>query len=172
MSTVSIKVNESKLMQNLGYAFSNSTTVLSETMQNSRRSGADEIRFYFEENENVLTIIDNGNGIIDMQKLLSLADSGWSDEIVKKDRPFGMGWFSVLYASPHIRVESMGQAIDFYSEDALAFSQIEVKSINHGFVGTILELKGFKLGSGIQNVSSLLEAVLENTLKVFQFVSI
>ena len=60
MSTVSIKVNESKLMQNLGYAFSNSTTVLSETMQNSRRSGADEIRFYFEENENVLTIIDNG----------------------------------------------------------------------------------------------------------------
>lgn len=167
MSTVSIKVNESKLMQNLGYAFSNSTTVLSETMQNSRRSGADEIRFYFEENENVLTIIDNGNGIIDMQKLLSLADSGWSDEIVKKDRPFGMGWFSVLYASPHIRVESMGQAIDFYSEDALAFSQIEVKSINHGFVGTILELKGFKLGSGIQNVSSLLEAVLEKYAKGF-----
>ncbi len=167
MSTVSIKINESKLMQNLGYAFSNSTTVLSETMQNARRSGASEIRFFFDDKQNLLTIIDNGSGVADMQKLLSLADSGWPDEVVKKDRPFGMGWFSVLFSVPQIRVESMGQAIDFYSKDALAFSQIEVQSINHGFVGTILELKGFKLGSGIQNVSSLLEAVLKKYAKGF-----
>lgn len=161
MSTVSIEINESKLMQNLGYAFSNSTTVLSETMQNSRRSGATEIRFYFRKGENnLLTIIDNGCGIADMQKLLALADSGWSDEIVKNDRPFGMGWFSTIYASTRVRVSSMGSEIDFYSEDVLAFAHIDVKSINHGFVGTIMELHGFKLGDGILDVFPLLEKAL------------
>jgi len=167
--TVSININESKLMQNLGYAFSNSSTVLSETMQNSRRSGADEVRFFFDEAdlEQTLTIIDNGSGIADMQKLLTLAESGWGDDITKTDHPFGMGWFSVIYAATRIQVLSLGQSIDFESKEILDFAEIEVKPIDYNVAGTKMTLSGFKLGNGIESVFSALEREIKRYAEGF-----
>ena len=160
MSTVSIEINESNLIKNLGYAFSNSTTVLSEMMQNSRRSGATHIKSIYKDDEGILTVIDDGGGIDDMQKLLSLADSGWSEEVVENDHPFGMGWFSVIYSSSHIRVSSMGSEIEFDTKDVLSFGEVEVKTISKGHVGTVMELHGFTLGDGMKSVETLLKDAL------------
>lgn len=59
-------------------------------MQNSRRAGATELRFLVTEDpqdrtRSIVHIADDGSGILDRDKLLYVAESGWDAHVVEKE---------------------------------------------------------------------------------------
>lgn len=74
------------------------TDILNELLQNARRAGAEQIRIDTEQDAGGsfhLTIQDDGSGIEDPTKLLTLGSSGWDSEIQGREDPAGMGVFSL-----------------------------------------------------------------------------
>ena len=74
------------------------TDILNELLQNARRAGAEQIRIDYEPGADGsidLTIQDDGSGIEDPAKLLTLGSSGWDSEIQGREDPAGMGVFSL-----------------------------------------------------------------------------
>jgi len=62
-----------------------------EILQNARRAGATHVNII---NKNgFVTVCDNGSGIEDFSKLLSLGDSDWDDAMEKAEDPAGVGVF-------------------------------------------------------------------------------
>lgn len=80
--------------------------VLHELIQNGRRAGAKAIyvALYNLPEGPALSVYDDGQGIDDPAKLLTLGDSGWQDEIQHRENPAGMGVFSL--AGRDVRVRS------------------------------------------------------------------
>ena len=137
-------VNEARFLEHMRTLFSTSTTVLAECLQNGRRAGASQIDFDFDEATTTLSITDNGCGVADFRTLITVAESGWSEETMISEKPFGIGFFSVSFAAETIVVESRGKKISFSSEDLIAKRQIAVESSS--FIGgTRISLIGCKL---------------------------
>ena len=126
-SSIVSSVNESRFLEHLRTLFSTSTTVLAECLQNGRRAGASQIDFDYDVSTSTLTITDNGCGIADFRALITVAESGWSEETMVSEKPFGIGFFSVSFAAETILVESRGRKIEFSSEDLIAKRQIAVQ---------------------------------------------
>lgn len=120
-------VNEGRFLEHLRTLFSTSTTVLAECLQNGRRAGASQINFDYDASTSTLSITDNGCGIADFRALVTVAESGWSEETMASEKPFGIGFFSVSFAAETIVVESRGRQISFSSEDLIAKRQIAVQ---------------------------------------------
>ena len=138
-------VNEARFLEHMRTLFSTSTTVLAECLQNGRRAGASQIDFDYDVASSTLTITDNGCGVADFRTLITVAESGWSEEMMASEKPFGIGFFSVSFAAETIVVESRGKKISFSSEDLIAKRQIAVESSS--FIGgTRISLIGCKLG--------------------------
>jgi len=80
--------------------------VLIEAIQNGRRAGATRIDIDRIETDSglMLRIRDDGRGIADPAKFLSLGDSGWDDDVVRSEDPAGMGVFCL--AGRHVIVRS------------------------------------------------------------------
>src|SRR6476620_10551678 len=112
MNAVSLQVNVPNLVRNMRFSFTNSVNVLSELMQNARRAGATLVQFFYSE-DGTLVVVDNGKGIDDFQKLLTLSESGWDAETVVREHAFGKGFFSALHSGKHVTVESRGRRIAF-----------------------------------------------------------
>ncbi|WP_172600122.1 ATP-binding protein [Sulfuricystis multivorans] len=143
-NSITSGVNESRFLEHLKTLFSTSTTVLAECLQNGRRAGASSIVFDYDVSESSLTITDNGCGIADFRALITVAESGWSQETMDSERPFGIGFFSVCFAAESVRVESKGKQIQFSSEDLIAKRKIAVEPSS--FIGgTRITLHGCKL---------------------------
>lgn len=83
--------------------------VLHELFQNGRRAGAKAIyvAVYNLPEGPALSIYDDGRGIDDPAKLLTLGDSGWKADILDREDPAGMGVFSL--AGRDVRVRSWSQ---------------------------------------------------------------
>jgi len=62
-----------------------------EILQNSRRAGATAVNVV--NKDGFVTVSDNGSGIDDFSKLLSLGDSDWDDAMEKAEDPAGVGVF-------------------------------------------------------------------------------
>ena len=79
---------------------------LIEAIQNARRAGAKRIDISRIESDRgpVLRIRDDGCGIADPVKFLTLGDSGWDETIARSEDPAGMGVFSL--AGRHVTVRS------------------------------------------------------------------
>lgn len=138
-------VNESRFLGHLRTLFSTSTTVLAECLQNGRRAGASQIDFDYDDLTSTLSITDNGSGIADFRALVTVAESGWSEETMTTEKPFGIGFFSVSFAAEEVIVESRGRQIVFSSEDLIAKRQIRVQPSS--FIGgTRISLIKCKLG--------------------------
>tara|TARA_R110000787_G_scaffold282863_2_gene395060 strand:+ start:8926 stop:10836 length:1911 start_codon:yes stop_codon:yes gene_type:complete len=77
-----------------------------EIIQNSRRAGATHIDITRIEGDRgpVLRIRDDGCGIADPAKFLTLGDSGWDERIARSEDSAGMGVFSL--AGRHVLVRS------------------------------------------------------------------
>ncbi len=62
-----------------------------EILQNSRRAGATHVKII--NKDGYIKVCDNGSGIDDFSKLLSLGDSDWDDAMEKAEDPAGVGVF-------------------------------------------------------------------------------
>jgi hypothetical protein len=113
MNEVKLKVNEHALIRHLKLGFTSQTTVLGELMQNARRVRATFVAFDYDEAKACLTVTDDGLGIENLQRLVTVAESGWDAETVAREHPFGMGFLAAVYGSQHITVESCGQHLSF-----------------------------------------------------------
>ncbi|AOH85563.1 hypothetical protein AWL63_18115 [Sphingomonas panacis] len=95
------------------------TDVLSEMLQNSRRAGATDVEIdlaQFDEKP-TLIISDNGWGIDDPANIVTLGQSGWNDDLARREDPAGMGIFSL--AGRRVRIRS-------FSRDAGRGWQVEI----------------------------------------------
>lgn len=91
--------------------FNNSATdVLSELLQNARRAGASRVAIDVasDDGRSLLVIRDNGSGIDDPAKLVTLGESGWNGTIAHREDPAGMGVFSL--AGRHVEIRSRAKA--------------------------------------------------------------
>jgi hypothetical protein len=142
---VKIAVSESGLIKNLKSVFSTDKTFVREIMQNARRSGATELHMTV--TKNAVVFRDNGCGIDDFQKLLTLADSGWDGDDVVNEKPFGMGFFSALFAGEEVTVLSKGKMLKIDTASAASFEDLHVVVDPRGNVDgthiTILKKDGF-----------------------------
>lgn len=106
--TIRASVSQS-LLGRVTRIFNNSSgDVLSELLQNSRRAGATrvEIDIVDIDDRSVLVIRDDGSGIDDPAKILTLGDSGWDADLAKREDPAGMGVFSLAGRYVEIRSRS------------------------------------------------------------------
>jgi len=71
-----------------------------EILQNARRAGATEVRITNEENR--VTVRDNGRGIDDFSKLLDLGNSDWDQGVEAAEDPAGVGVFCLAPREVHI----------------------------------------------------------------------
>ncbi len=105
-TTIKTTVGQS-LITKIGRFFNGSVSdCLAEAIQNSRRAGATRIDIArIEKNDRlVLRIRDDGRGIAEPAKFLTLGDSGWNEDIARSEDPAGMGVFSL--AGRHVTVRS------------------------------------------------------------------
>ncbi|WP_380926257.1 ATP-binding protein [Sphingomonas leidyi] len=105
-ATIKTTVGQS-LITKIGRFFNGTVSdCLTETIQNSRRAGATHIEIAkIEKNDRpVLLIRDDGRGIAEPAKFLTLGDSGWSEAVARSEDPAGMGVFSL--AGRHVTVRS------------------------------------------------------------------
>lgn len=105
-STIKTTVGQS-LITKIGRFFNGSVSdCLTETIQNSRRAGATQIEIARIEKDDrpTLLIRDDGRGIAEPTKFLTLGDSGWNEAIARSEDPAGMGVFSL--AGRHVTVRS------------------------------------------------------------------
>lgn len=84
--------------------------VLNEILQNCRRAGATRVDIDSFElaDRQVLVIRDDGTGIDDPAKLMTLGDSGWDSTIADREDPAGMGVFSL--AGHRVEIHSFSPA--------------------------------------------------------------
>lgn len=141
MQTVKLKVNDTNLIQNLRYAFVDKEVFVAELMQNARRAGATFVEFQWDQEERVLSVHDNGEGLKDPQNILTIAESGWSEETKAHEQPFGMGFMSAIYQADHVTIESCGARLHFKTEDAIGFQPISVVDCDTN-EGTVIKLRG------------------------------
>lgn len=150
--SVSLTVNTKRFVERiLGKLFEHPGRAFSEAMQNSRRAGATEIRFLVtpdpeDRAKSVVHIADDGSGILDWGKLLSVAESGWDDAVVEKEDAFGIGFAALLFSCRKLVVRSRGHELSLNRADAvkgvrfaLAESKLAPKT------GTLIRLEGCML---------------------------
>ncbi|MBT42553.1 MAG: hypothetical protein CMF12_08520 [Idiomarina sp.] len=126
-----LQVNEAGLIANLKNVFSDRSKVITEMLQNARRAGASQIRIFTKStptdtNPDAFSFIveDDGCGVSDFQNLLTVAESGWSQNVTASDMPFGMGCAAMLFAADSITVESRGQVVNWDVDSLLSCSDV------------------------------------------------
>ncbi|CAB3754555.1 ATP-binding protein [Paraburkholderia humisilvae] len=153
-SNVRVAVNQENLVKNLKFAFSNFSSFIAELMQNSRRAGATKVELTLE--GKTLTVVDDGHGIADFQKLFTIAESGWDNKTRSLESPFGIGFTSALFACSHLRVESCGQLLDAPTRALLDMHDMTVVS---GTVTTGTKLTLADLTFDETRIKSALEVI-------------
>ena len=134
------------LLNALSKAFTNTTTFIGELLQNARRAGATLIHLNI--GEGSLEITDNGLGIADFGALLSVAISGWDEEVRETDSPYGMGFFAAIFAAKRIEVESRGARVQATTADILALNNIPVEPVGQARSITRIRLEGIDKDMG------------------------
>ena len=144
---IQVRINEEGALRNQRFAFSNRFTLVSELLQNARRAGATCIEIHHDATAQVLSVHDNGRGLDDFQKLLSLHESGWDESTCVEEQPFGVGFSKCLYAATRCVVASGRQRVDIDTTAALSKTWIEVELIDEttAVAGTQVDLFGVDL---------------------------
>jgi hypothetical protein len=140
---VRASINEKAFFASMKHMFASSFSILSEVMQNSRRAGATFVGFDLDEKLKSLTVTDDGCGIEDFGALVTLCESGWDEHTMLKDQPFGMGFFSVLFACDIVCVRSNGKQVTMSKDDIINKRAMHIEEDKRPVLkGTIIELKG------------------------------
>ena len=144
---IQVRINEEGALRNQRFAFSNRFTLISELLQNARRAGATCIEIHHDAAARLLSVHDNGRGLDDFQKLLSLHESGWDESTCVEEQPFGVGFSKCLYAATRCVVASGHQRVDIDTAAALSKAWIEVEQVDEAtaVAGTQVDLYGVDL---------------------------
>lgn len=143
-NAVSLKINEQSLIKNLSRAFSNAFSVVMELLQNGRRAGATQIIIKTEcvDGLHNLSVWDNGSGVENFQALLTVAESGWDEAIVRSEHAYGMGFLSALFAAKKVICYSKGRKLVLDTASMLSMNDAHVEDSNELESGTRVDLFG------------------------------
>lgn len=156
---VALAVNQSNLIRALRDFFTNSRLTFStEALQNARRAGATKVSIetYESEGKKCFRIQDDGCGITDWQKLLTVAESGWDEQVMHQDSPYGIGFLSLLFAAERCRVASNGKELNFACDTALDMKDLHIEPVSDIKTGTVVELIGLKKGLDEHNLKKVM----------------
>lgn len=84
--------------------FTDPYAFIEEALQNAQRAKATEVRITTGEDE--IVISDNGNGLTDPESLFTMSKTGWDEDTVNDQSPFGLGFFSCVALADVVRVDS------------------------------------------------------------------
>lgn len=113
-NTIETKTDIGRLLSNIKATFSGTGTYIREALQNARRAGATRVEITAEaisDTECRIIFKDDGKGVDDFSALLSLAATGWDEATVAEESPFGMGFFSLIFAANQFVVSSGSQCV-------------------------------------------------------------
>jgi hypothetical protein len=157
MESIKVRVNAAKLLASLRYAFTNRYTVVTELMQNARRAGATYVAIDYDAGAQALGVRDDGVGVADWQKLVSVGESGWDAATVRDEHAFGVGFMKSLYSARRCSVRSRDRMIAFDTASALQQAEIEVRTVEP-IGGTIVRLEGVALADLARRMEALASA--------------
>lgn len=111
-TTIHTAVGESIIGKVSRWFNGGASDVLTELLQNARRAGATKVHIdqLTEDGQDIVVVRDDGKGIDDPATLLTLGDSGWQEDIARREDPAGMGMFSL--AGRQITVRSWSPTAD------------------------------------------------------------
>lgn len=154
-----IQINEQNLMRNLSAVFSDNTRFVAELLQNARRAGASRVIIANHPKgseykgkplpHQMIEFVDDGVGIQDFNKLLTVADSGWEESINNAEHPYGMGFLSTIFACEKMEVESKGTIMKFDCADLIngGEAKLEDYPMNNGarfvLINPKIDMKAF-----------------------------
>lgn len=157
-----LSVNQQATIQNFSSVMTNKTKVISELIQNARRSGSTLIDITVKPLDDhslcELTIKDDGCGIDDFEKLFVMSESGWSEKVSNTEGSFGLGFFSTLFACSSIYIESNGKAISVNCDIAKQMADFgEPTNTITFYKGTVVTLQSMLMNSedAIKAIKSL-----------------
>ena len=137
-----LNVSHNNAMKLLADSFSSHATFLTELLQNARRAGATRIVITYDQKEAKLIVADNGCGITDFSKLLTLCESGWGSDVQESDAPYGVGFLSAIMASKEFSVFSGGKILRANVDELLAGGSASIEDdAPQGQPGTLIVLK-------------------------------
>lgn len=136
-----LEINENNMVRVLRDTFSKNTNIFTEMIQNARRAGATKVYVDANPDKRIITFIDDGEGIKDFQKLFTLAESGYSEEVVESENPFGLGFLSAVFRAKKIKIASGAYECEFKCKELLDGKSIgEPTKIDTPVSGTVLTL--------------------------------
>ncbi|WP_252241587.1 hypothetical protein [Clostridium sp. ZBS18] len=147
MNNVELKVNvinQLKLFKQS--TFKDRLCFLDEDIQNAQRAKATEIRVTNNQYDGGSLIIENNGKILDNpQSLFSIAESGWDNDVMETENPFGMGFFSNITVSDKIEIYSGNKYILFDVNKMIKNNDpnLEVQETNDYYDGFKLILNNF-----------------------------
>lgn len=102
-------------------AFTDKYSPIREMMQNAKRANATEIDITYTEETGRLTVKNNGEILNNFQDLLSVSSSGWGKEVQRAEKPYGLGFLSVLMSSASsVKVSSGSKSLTIDPKALLA----------------------------------------------------
>jgi len=136
MKTIRARVNE-RLLQKASRLFNGTLEGrVIEILQNARRAGATEVHVT---NQNgLVTVRDNGNGIVDFSTLLDLGGTGWDDACDVSEDPAGVGIFCL--APREVTIRSRRKKVEI-KQDGWTGRPIEIIDDPEHAGGTVLQFR-------------------------------
>lgn len=123
---VEVRINAQNMIQRLKESFAGRFSFVHELLQNSRRAGATLIHVVLEDkgNQTLFTIKDNGKGLDSIAPIFRIAESGWEDDDVLSENPFGLGFLAAIFVSDDVEIRSNGQVYRFKTADFMKLMPI------------------------------------------------
>ncbi len=134
MQTIQAKVNP-RLLSKADRLFTGSLAGrIIEILQNARRAGATEVCITNDEEQ--VTVRDNGRGIEDFARVLDLGSSGWDESLEQAEDPAGVGLFCL--APRPIQISSGNQAV-VITEQGWTGEPLPIEISERSTIGTVLQ---------------------------------
>lgn len=123
-----LSVSREGVIASMRDTFTSHDIFIQELMQNAHRAGATQLDIHYDEELGIISFSDNGKGIGDseIEALLTLGESDWSDEVTASAHPYGLGFASAVFASTKIMIKSEHLVTLFDTAPVLAGETIYV----------------------------------------------
>jgi hypothetical protein len=155
--TITLDVDKTQFIAKLGGAFASKLSVVRELIQNARRAGSPVVNISWDATAKKLVVADEGDGITDFQKLFTVAQTGWSEDMQQQEAPWGTGFMSAVYAAKEIEIVSNGIALKAKTADILNFSSIETVPVP-ATPGTSVTLIDVDLPDLVRDIEDMVQA--------------